>query len=259
MTSAQSPASLSAPAQVRILLIDDDPDQRLVVTGLLAQRGFRDVSEAPDADEGLQLASTAAPHLVLLDLAMPGRPGIEVLPDLHAAAPEAAIVVLSNMPRRRLLGEVLRRGAVGFVEKAIPPDRLVDEILIAAALTDLARTHVLELAAAATAPGRGRRFTSALLEDADQRVVADVELLVSELITNAVMHTGSEPRLEVHMLRDRIRVEVYDDDPNPPLMLDQDLTRPGGRGLRLISTLSDRWGTERVGAGKLVWIELDQR
>ena len=39
------------------------------------------------------------------------------------------------------------------------------------------------------------------------------------------------------MLRDRIRVEVYDDDPNPPTMLEHDLARPGGRGLRLISTL----------------------
>ena len=61
------------------------------------------------------------------------------------------------------------------------------------------------------------------------------------------------------MLRDRIRVEVYDDDPNPPRMLEHDLTRAGGRGLRLISTLSDRWGTEPAGTGKLVWIELDQR
>ena len=159
MTSAQSSASLGTPAQVRILLIDDDPDQRFVVVGLLTQRGFRDISEARDADEGLRLASTVAPHLVLLDLAMPGRHGIDVLPDLRAVAPEAAIVVLSNLPRKRLLGEVLRRGAVGFVEKAIPPNRLVDEILIAAALTDLARTHVLELASAANRARRGRRFT----------------------------------------------------------------------------------------------------
>ena len=259
MTGTESPTSLATPAQVRIVLIDDDPDQRLVVVGLLTQRGFRDISEASDADEGLRLAATVAPHLVLLDLAMPGRPGIDVLPDLRDAVPEAAIVVLSNMPRQRLLGEVLRRGAVGFVEKAMPPDRLVDEILIAAALTDLARTHVLELSATATSPGRGRRFTSALLSDADRQVVADIELLVSELITNAVIHTRSEPRLEVHMLRDRIRVEVYDDDPNPPAMLEHDLTRPGGRGLHLISTISDRWGTQQVGTGKLVWIELDQR
>ena len=113
----------------------------------------------PTRNDGLRLASSVGPHLILLDLAMPGGTGIDVLPDLRTAAAEAAIVVLSNMPRQRLLGEVLRRGAVGFVEKAIPPNRLVDEILIAAALTDLARTHVLELASASTSPGRGRRFT----------------------------------------------------------------------------------------------------
>ena len=90
-------------------------------------------------------------------------------------------------------------------------------------------------------------------------VAIPLGIIATELITNAVVHTGSEPRLEVHMLRDRIRVEVYDDDPNPPTMLERDLTRPGGRGLRLISTLSDRWGTQQAGAGKLVWIELDQR
>jgi CheY-like chemotaxis protein len=245
------------PTDVRILLIDDDPDQRLVVGGLLAQRGFKDVTEAEDAETGLRLAAHIVPHLILLDLVMPGRSGAEMLPDLRAATPNALIVVLSNMPRRRLLDPMLRRGAVGYVEKSVSPLRLVDEILMAAALTDMARTHVLGLSSSTTSARVARHFARDLLADADRRLISDIELLVSELITNAVVHTRTEPRLEIHLLRDAIRVEVYDDDPVLPVRREPDINGPGGRGLHMVSKLSSKWGAESVGDGKVVWFQID--
>ena len=248
----------SKPSSVRILLIDVDDDQRFAVAALFATRGLDDVTQAVDASDGLRTATEAQPDLIVLDLAMPGRSGVDALPDLRQAAPGAAIVVLSNMPRRRLLDEVVRRGAMGFVEKSVQPGRLVDEILVAAALTDVCRDHVLELPASRISPREGRRFVRDLLADADRELVADVELLVSELITNAITHTASEPRLEVHMLRNRIRLEVFDDDPRSPVVRNPDRGQPGGRGLRFVDDIASRWGSSPSGSGKVVWLEIDR-
>jgi len=243
---------------LRVVVIDDDPDQRLAVVGLFGQRGIREVAQAANAAEGLDTAIAQQPDLVVLDLAMPGRSGLDVLPDLREAVPDAAIVVLSNLPRQRLLGEVLQRGAMGFVEKSVAPGRLIDEILVAAALADIGPARVVELSASTASPGQGRRLVRELLADADRDLVADVELLVSELVTNAIIHASSEPRLEVHVRRDLVRVAVYDSDPNPPIERDAPPRDLGGRGLRFVRELSSRWGSEPSGTGKVVWLEIDR-
>lgn len=94
---------------------------------------------------------------------------------------------------------------------------------------------------------------------ADQ--LGDVRLLVSELVTNALRHAGSEPqeqiRLAVTVSEAAIRVEVRDQgtgfEPHP---LPDDPDRESGWGLFLVETLSDRWGVE-PGAPTRVWFELD--
>lgn len=258
MSSPERPDDEPGPASVRVLLADDDPDQRLAVRALLRQRGFADVTDAVDGEDAVRAARQQPPHLILLDLAMPVRSGAEVLPELRDAAPDAAIVVLSNLPRRRLLETVVQRGAVGFVEKSVAPERLVDEILVAAALTDLARVHVLTLVAQPSAAGVARRFARSRLGDDDRDLLHDVELLVSELITNAILHTGSEPQLEIQMRRGGLRVEVFDDDDTLPAPRRADDGGPGGRGLHLVDTIASRWGAEPTpGGGKVVWFEID--
>lgn len=83
-----------------------------------------------------------------------------------------------------------------------------------------------------------------------------VELLVSELVTNAVLHAEGDPELTIRDLGDRIRVEVSDTSPRPPQIDPPNLT--GGRGLQLVDTLAARWGTDRRPAGKTVWFEVDR-
>lgn len=249
-------------SRLQVLVVDDDADQREVVQRLFARTGITAVRAAPDATAALAACHELAPDLVVLDLAMPGRSGLEVLPDLREAAPRASVVVLSNLPRRRVESKVLGRGAVGFVEKAVPPARLVREILVAAALTELAAAETaLELPAdprSSSAARRAVRDVLGTLDPDDRALAADVELLVSELVTNAVLHASSAPRLAVRVESDVVRVEVYDADPTLPVLRTPDAERAGGRGMHLVTSLATRWGAEPHEGGKVVWFEVSR-
>ena len=105
------------------------------------------------------------------------------------------------------------------------------------------------------APGSARRVLSDLNGSIDQELVADLRLLVSELVTNSLRHTGSARiHLEVWRSDDVVRVDVTDhgagfDVPGPP--------QPGkvsGWGLFMVDRLADRWGVETNGATR-VWFE----
>jgi CheY-like chemotaxis protein/anti-sigma regulatory factor (Ser/Thr protein kinase) len=241
------------------MVVDDDPDQRMLVSRLLAKHGITQVVTAANAAEAVAAAAEHQPHVILLDLAMPGRSGFEVLPDLHGAAPTAIVVILSNLPRHRLAAKLVERGAVGYVEKKVAPQHLITEILIAAALTELARDGMsLGLPAETSSSRTARRFIRNLLDTHGQDLIADVELLVSELVTNAVLHASSAPRLEVQVSAGAVRVAVHDDDPSLPERRVPDADRPGGRGLNMVEQLASRWGAEAHDDGKVVWFEIDR-
>jgi DNA-binding NarL/FixJ family response regulator len=239
------------------LLIDDDPDQLLLARTLLSRAGIAPIFDASDAEAGLRLAAAHPVALVLLDLGLPGRSGLEVLPELLRVCPQASIVVVSNLPRRRYEDEAIRLGALGFVEKRVPAHRFVQEVLVAAALSSVALGHVhMDLPAEPTSPGVARTLVRDLLNADAEHMVATAELLITELVTNAVVHTSSAPRVEVELFPDRVRVAVQDDDPTPPRPRNPAQDEPGGRGLVLLEELSTRWGSDPVGIGKVVWFEL---
>ncbi|KAA0940980.1 ATP-binding SpoIIE family protein phosphatase [Streptomyces apricus] len=82
------------------------------------------------------------------------------------------------------------------------------------------------------------------------------ELLVSELVTNAVRHSHSRP-VELRLVRgDTLLCEVEDDDHTLPTLLSAGPLDDAGRGMRVVSTLAREWGTSRTGSGKTVWYEL---
>jgi anti-sigma regulatory factor (Ser/Thr protein kinase) len=90
----------------------------------------------------------------------------------------------------------------------------------------------------------------------------DLLLLLTEVVTNAVRHSGAakgEPiQIAMNENRDCVRVEVTDpgDGFEPPDRLVPDLTKTGGLGLVLVDRLSRAWGTRRTSKGSLVWFEL---
>jgi PAS domain S-box-containing protein len=83
-----------------------------------------------------------------------------------------------------------------------------------------------------------------------------VALVISELVTNAVLHTGSAPVLRMRASDGAVYVELSDDDSRPPRMRDPGDDDAGGRGLHLIEALSHRWGVRTTRTGKVVWCEI---
>jgi len=88
-------------------------------------------------------------------------------------------------------------------------------------------------------------------------VADEVELLLSELVTNVVEHVGEPMWVRLTRHDDRVRVEVDDPSAMAPVVRAPDLGDVGGRGMRLIASFADRWGTVlHSHDGKTVWFEL---
>ncbi|MGI5488361.1 ATP-binding protein [Microtetraspora malaysiensis] len=83
------------------------------------------------------------------------------------------------------------------------------------------------------------------------------ELLVSELVTNALRHGAGEPVVTLSSSDGVLRGEVADASPALPQVQHMSEEEECGRGLLLVEALSRDWGVERTGAGKAVWFELD--
>ncbi|MBG0851253.1 SpoIIE family protein phosphatase [Streptomyces spinoverrucosus] len=105
--------------------------------------------------------------------------------------------------------------------------------------------------------GRARAVVREQLHEWRLANLADnAELMVSELVTNAVRHSHRGP-VELRLVRgDTLLCEVDDDDHDLPTLLSAGPGDETGRGLRVVSTLAREWGASRTGAGKTVWFEL---
>ncbi len=105
--------------------------------------------------------------------------------------------------------------------------------------------------------GRARAVVREQLHDWGLGSLADsAELMVSELVTNAVRHSHHRP-VELRLVRgDTLLCEVDDDDHDLPTLLNAGPTDDAGRGLRVVSVLARAWGASRTSTGKAVWFEL---
>lgn len=109
-------------------------------------------------------------------------------------------------------------------------------------------------------PGLARRHLRLVVGDAlPPARLQDALLLVSEAVTNAVVHGSGTAALSVQTAGAVVRVEVHDDAPGRPLRREADTGSPGGRGLLLLDEVADRWGVVEGRVGKTVWFELDVR
>ena len=130
---------------IGVLICDDVDAMRMLLTTVVQLRStLTVVGEARDGNEAVTEAGRLQPDVVLLDLSMPNRTGLDALPEIKRVAPAAQVIVLSGFSGSSVVSDVLALGAARFIEKGADPD------VIAAAIEDVASKSVAALPVART-------------------------------------------------------------------------------------------------------------
>jgi CheY-like chemotaxis protein len=114
----------------RVLVIDDNPDLRLTLQALLEREGFR-VSTAGDGEEGLRLQRAAPFDVVVTDIFMPGKEGIETIDEIRRQFPQTKIIVVTGGSSSGKLNyaQIARQiGATKAFMKPFSPHDLVEAV-----------------------------------------------------------------------------------------------------------------------------------
>jgi two-component system response regulator RegA len=169
-----------------LFVVDDDEVLRERLVRAFRERGF-DATGIPDGDRALALAASDPPEFAVVDLRMPGRPGLDVVRELLALDPATAVVVLTGYGSIATAIEAIRSGAKHYLTK--PAD--ADEILRAFQGQSPPPTG------SPLAPAEGELETPALARaewEHIQRVLADVNGNVSEAARRLGLHRRSLQR-----------------------------------------------------------------
>lgn len=132
VTEIETDGDGGAGAQIRVVIADD---HRVVRTGLRmvldAEPDIAVVAEAGDVPSAERAVRTHHPHVLVLDLNMPGEQSLDAIPRLVAEQPDTAIVVLTMQQDPAFAREALRAGARGYVLKEAADDELVQAVRLA--------------------------------------------------------------------------------------------------------------------------------
>jgi DNA-binding NarL/FixJ family response regulator len=121
---------------VRVLICDDVESMRVLLGVIVGLRpGLRVVGEAEDGEQAIAQAAKLQPDVILLDLSMPRRTGLDALPEIKQVAPDAKVIVVSGFVSSMIAADVLAHGADRYIEKGADPDT------IAATIEKVATAH----------------------------------------------------------------------------------------------------------------------
>ena len=112
----------------KILVVDDAAFMRMMVKDALTKNGFTDVIEAADGSIACSLFESEKPDLVIMDITMPNKTGIEALRDIKAADSSAKVIMCSAMGQEAMVVEAIKLGALDFIVKPFKPDRIIQAV-----------------------------------------------------------------------------------------------------------------------------------
>jgi two-component system response regulator DevR len=113
-------------SQIRLLIVDDHEVVRLGLRTLLeTEPDLRVVAEAGTAEEALVQTANHHPDVVILDIQLPGRSGLDACRDIRQKFPQSQVVMLTSSANENFALEALRAGAAGYVLKQVGGDELV--------------------------------------------------------------------------------------------------------------------------------------
>jgi two-component system, NarL family, response regulator LiaR len=120
-------------ASISVQLVDDHAIVREGLRLLLSEESdIEVVGEAGDGAESVQLAATLQPHVILMDLVMPGMDGIRAMQDIRAVSPSSQVLVLTSFSDDQRVRDAIRAGAIGYLLKDVLKADLLQAIRAAA-------------------------------------------------------------------------------------------------------------------------------
>lgn len=239
-------ADAAAPALGVLLVHTADAQAMTLREALSARSGLEVVGEVHTTREAISAAERLQPRVLVMDVGLSDVTGHGVLKSIRQVAPGIRVVLHARA------ADVdddagLRRWAGQLVDVILDPER------------PAALATRLVLPGEPSSVPMARSFITELLGqwDLDGPVPAS-ELLVSELVANAIQHVPGPCALELTYRGNVLRIAVSDSGPGMPDLQVMGPSSERGRGLHIVSAFSTAWGVDQLPDGrKLVWAELD--
>ena len=112
----------------KILLVDDAAFMRMMIKDVLSKNGYSDLFEAGDGQEAVQQYSEIKPDLVIMDITMPNKDGLEALKEIKGMDSGAKVIMCSAMGQEGMVVDAIKSGAKDFIVKPFKADRILQAV-----------------------------------------------------------------------------------------------------------------------------------
>ncbi len=112
----------------KILIVDDAAFMRMMIKDTLKKNGYENIIEASDGELAVQMFKAEKPDLVIMDITMPNKNGLEALKEIKIIDTNAKIVMCSAMGQESMVVEAIRNGAKDFIVKPFKADRVLKTV-----------------------------------------------------------------------------------------------------------------------------------
>ena len=218
---------------LRILLVDDHEVVRLGIKALLTrQNQFQVVAEAGNAQEAIEQALHHKPDVVIMDIRLPGKSGIEATQEITKKLPETKVIVLTSFAEDNLLFDAIMAGASGYVLKQIGSGELVraletvarGEKLLDPALTQKVFDRVRQTARVAQSEELARlterehQILALIAKGKTNKEIAEIIFLSEKTVRNYVssllakLHLSSRTEAATYAVRHHIGDDLSETD-----------------------------------------------
>lgn len=112
----------------KILIVDDAAFMRMMIKDTLKKNGYENLIEAADGEIAVQSYKSDKPDLVIMDITMPNKNGLDALKEIKQFDANARIVMCSAMGQESMVVEAIRNGAKDFIVKPFKADRVLKTV-----------------------------------------------------------------------------------------------------------------------------------
>ncbi|MFA9422246.1 MAG: response regulator [Sedimentibacter sp.] len=114
--------------EAKILIVDDAAFMRMMIKDTLKKNGYENIIEAADGELAVQAYKLEKPDLVIMDITMPNKSGLEALKEIKQIDPSAKIIMCSAMGQESMVVEAIKNGAKDFIVKPFKSERVLKTV-----------------------------------------------------------------------------------------------------------------------------------